>query len=437
LAQHQDRQIKNFYRFGVPEKSAFKEETDTYYGVTVSAHMAVYYSTSMKEFLRTLKKPFFVDPMTYVFARDPENIKIEGRLRKSYRKLSECYGKTIEASAGRKPLDPQSFTRNNAWNTEVIDEIVNAVLSCQKELLKPSHVSILKYAKILGEEVAEEIEAPEFLVAPYFYAATCDDAWYAISLECARRAKILKGKFDLYPVICISKEILLDLKAIQKIKDDYKEFDGLVFWVSSTTNEENNDPRYLEGLKNFVKVLAQLKKPLYSLYGGYFTALLSKYGLTGYSAGICYGENRQVDARTTGGGQPRRYYIPFSHTKVLETDARTFFSDTSRANYKLLCSCDVCSDIKNQIVDKTIARQAGINPVRYVDEFFSSISMVELRRHFMACRQNELEQITGESLSDSRNRLAKEYQNCEKSLRFPRYPNLGYQHLKEWSSMLA
>lgn len=434
---HQNTQIRNFYRFGVPEKSAFRKHADIYYGVTVSAHMAVYYSTSIKEFLRALNKPFFVDPMTYVFARDPENIKIQGNMRKSYLKLSQCYGKTIQSFAGKKPLDPLLFRKDQSWNTQLIHEIVSAVLSCQKELLKPSHVSILKYAKILGEEVPEEIEAPEFLVAPYFYAPSYDDPWYAISLECAKHAMTLKGKLSLYPVLCLSKEILLDSTSVKRIVDDYADFDGLIFWISSSTNEENEDPHYLAGLKNFVKALAQLKKPLYSLYGGYFTGLLSKYGLTGYSAGICYGENRQVDARTTGGGQPRRFYIPFSHTKVLDTDARVFFSDTTRSNYKLLCGCGVCSNVKDEIVDRTLAKQPAIDPVRFVDEFFSSISMVDLRRHFMICRHDELEQISKESPSDSRNRLMKEYQNCEKTLRLSKYPNLSYQHLEKWIATLA
>jgi len=222
---------------------------------------------------------------------------------------------------------------------------------------------------------------------------------------------------------------------ISKIKNDYAGFDGLIFWGSSKNNEENEDLSYLEGLKRFVSLLAELEKPVYSLYGGYFTAMLSKYGLTGYSSGICYGINKHVDAHPTGGGRPRRYYLPFSHIKVLETNARTFFADYTKGNYKLLCKCDTCEKIKEKVEEKFAIQDVIIDPVQYVDNFFARFSMIDLRQHFMDCRHAELSQISKETFAELTERVAEEYTRCHK-LGFSRYPGMRYVHLDKWKQAL-
>ena len=228
MTQSSNSVIKKYYRFGVAEKTAFRDKSDSYHGIVISAHIVAYYSTSIREFLRTIGKPFFVDPMTYVFARDPDHIKRKGKLRKSYKKLSERYGEVIENIAGITPLDPHVFT-----DAGVIDDFASIVLSFQEQILGAPHGSLQKYFKILGEEAEEKIQAPEFLVAPYFYASSYNDPWYEISLKLAKRSNELKGNNQLYTVICISSEMLLDSSLISQIRSDYSGFDGLIYWVSS------------------------------------------------------------------------------------------------------------------------------------------------------------------------------------------------------------
>ncbi len=66
----------SFYRLGpTKEKELFKRHRDTYDGVVIPAHIASYYCAFCSEFVGSLGKPYFIDPMTYIFANDPVQLK--------------------------------------------------------------------------------------------------------------------------------------------------------------------------------------------------------------------------------------------------------------------------------------------------------------------------------------------------------------------------
>ena len=80
-----------------------------YDGIVISAYFAAFYRSSSPVILRTLNKPFFFDPATYAFARDIENIRRDGRLRKSFQKLVDYYGGDFKSILAIRQLIPRDF----------------------------------------------------------------------------------------------------------------------------------------------------------------------------------------------------------------------------------------------------------------------------------------------------------------------------------------
>lgn len=186
-------------------------------------------------------------------------------------------GKNVKNILKRRQLIPKDFLDANST---LIQDFTKNIISFQKDIFKtiPSQQSILEYTKILGKKT--EAPAPLFLTTPYFYFTSIDDPWYEISIKIAKQSIKLKGEHELYAVLCFSKELLRNEYYIEKIVKDYAGFDGYLIWISDF-DEKVESEEYLSGLKTFVKKLSKSKKPIFTLYGEFFSLLLSKLGLTG------------------------------------------------------------------------------------------------------------------------------------------------------------
>lgn len=414
-------EIKNFYRLGtVGEKSLFEDMKEYYSGIVIGAHFAAFYPDWSPTFLSKVRKPFFIDPMTYVFARNLDNIKKEDNFKKSYEKLINVFEKNIRVILEKRQLIPRDFL---VTNTKLIEEFTKSIINFQKNIFKalPSQQSILEYAEILGKTA----KAPTllFLTTPYFYFTSIDDPWYEISIKIAKHSIKLKKEHELYVILCFSKELLCNEEDIDRIVKDYTGFDGYLIWISDF-DEKNESEEYLSGLKILVEKLSEFKKPIYTLYGEFFSLLLSKFGLAGYSRGISYGESKSVDAVVTGGRPPRRYYLSLFHTNLSETIARTFFSD----NPNLLCTCRICSDILKSI--------KSTDNIKTVSQFFDNIDFPkEAKQHFMIAHTKEMQRVSKSSLDDLKKELKKQYEICEKLN--PKIYGVPYKHIKRWEEVLG
>lgn len=420
--------MKVYYRLGTAgEKRLFEDFSEHFYGIAIGANLAAFYPDWLPTFLRKVRKPFFIDPATYVFARSLENIRKETEIKKSFQKLANKYGNTLNAiiisPASPRQLIPKDFLANDKWNQDFLDELAKEVIAFQQNVMQaPSQMSLLEYARILGEEAAEEVAGPEFLVAPYFFFTSIDDPWYQISLELAKKADTFKGSQVLHAVICMSRELLLDAATHQRLLNDYKEFDGLMLWISDF-DEKQEGEEHLVSLIDFVRAFSRLGKPIFALYGEYFSAILSKFGMSGYSRGICYGAGKSVDAAAGGARLPQRYYMALNHGKLSEAVARTFSTDYPDQ----LCTCKVCSDLAAKITEPdAIAR---------VSRFFDEMNFFEARGHFMTVHSQEQQTIDSESLPDIAKRLAGELNTCRR-LRVRLY-NIVDDHLVKWESAIS
>jgi len=377
----QDLPFHRFYKYDFASTQVFTGLSSKYYGVSLSAHVLSYTPTSAVQLINQVRKSFFVDPVTYVFARSLRNISRNGRMRKSFRKLAENdYGSPFsQCATSNSALTPLTFKNSiGGLDDAKISSMCKQVLDFERTKCG-TPTSFPKYAKLLKKGIVLDPLVPAFLVAPYFFAERYGDDWYKISLRAAQLARNLRQDFDLYPVICISRGILWDMTQIRNLVQDYAGHDGYIIWIDDF-DETSLTLSDMVGAKELVSGLASYGKPVYSLYGGYLCDLLGKVGLSGYSSGICYGEKRSVDAM--GGGAGNRYYVTISHSKISEDLANAFFAQ-SKGNLRYMCPCQTCSDITRNI-------PSNVTPQEYADRFFAQMEFLDYRRHFVNVKYQEM-----------------------------------------------
>ena len=419
--------MKNFYRFNITyEQTVFNEMKEHYYGVTIGAHLILFYEKFFSTLLRKLDKPFFIDTVSYVFARDLVNIKKIDKdgnvsLKKSFQKLVNYCNGNVKKILETREFIPKDFLDNNE---KLIKEFSNKLMSFQKNFFsKKPDKAIEKYSKILGKSIGTL--NPLFLTTPYFYFESLNDPWYRISLKIAQAANLVKGDFKLYAIICFSKELLLNDNALEIISRDYSKFDGYIFWISDF-DEKSISPEYLAGLVNFIAKLHEYEKPIYNLYGEYFSLILSKIGLSGYSRGIGISEKKFVDARVTGGGMPKRYYSPFSHYSLSETVVRHFYS----VYPKLLCSCDICQIKRNEL---SIPSNPSLTDIA---SFFDNLNFTfDSKKHLVQTHATEIDDISKSTLDDIINQLQGKIEFYHEN-NLDLY-NIRQNHLENWLKCLS
>jgi len=399
-----------------------------YYGITISAHMLSYTPTSVIQLLSETGKPFFIDPMTFVFGRNIDNISRGNKIRRSYKKLMDDYGSPFSDCTSGIRLKPSRFQKSNGEiDDSLIIDVCKRVLSFQQKKCR-MNTGFAKYGKLLKDKsLFSRSLSPEFLVAPYFFAGYHGSEWYRINLRFAEQAKTLKGSAKLYPVICISKDALLDETQVSNIVEDYEGFDGYLIWIDDL-DEETVSSELLDGLKKLIAGLATYGNPVYSLYGGYLCDLLGKFGLSGYSSGICYGEKRSVDAK--GGGAGNRYYVPTVHVKISEDLANAFFAESNK-NKNLMCSCPTCSEIHDGL-------SPSLNSKGYSDLFFAQMDFFDFRRHFVSVKFQEMNALATMNKSQVGALLDKDIQAISNIEPISEHPSeLTSYHLRIWRTLFS
>ena len=414
----------NFYRLGLTrEKELFKRRRDAYSGVVVPAHIASYYAKFCTEFIGSLQKPYFIDPITYIFARRPSALlrfvkdrkghtkrdaagkKQKGDMKRSFRKIVEAYGELITnvVQAGR-PLEVSDFA-----NDRLVSEFVTKVVNFQKSTLAslpPKYKKYAKFAQRLGKDFSSQENLPVLLMAPYFSVE--DPKWVSVNIDLIGRTKKISSDLPTFATIAAPLDRLA--ASGKRLVEQYKTAnpDGFFLWVDdfSGTTEIGS----LRVVRNFVRDLATLGKPIVALYGDAYCLVLKHFGLTGFACGICYGEKRSVDQDTDVEGQiPPRYYIAQLKKKIeIETEARR--RDPSKFP-SLRCPCDVCTRTTN----------------------LADLDEAQTREHFMLARSAEVAQLrNGQTAQAMAKELQQSYEEFKNELIFaPVY------HLNNWSRLIT
>lgn len=313
-------------RYGtVAEKVHLEKAFTAFDYLSINGNTAAYVSNAIAKFIvekffSNNEKGYFIDPITYAFQNKIDLLFTKSKstneysIKKSIAKLIEIYALSPSRIEQRIPLVPSDF-----GDLLDKDDFVRRVLSFQYDLVY-KHVQdrdLQKYLDYVAPGQSDNIPQlrPKFLIAPYFYLDQQSpywENWLSLNTEFVRLS-VLKAEHDynnlpVFAQIVISKSVLTDSTALQAVVDAYSALNctGYTIWV----DDLNEHTATTEELKGFVSLLKGLQpKPMYNMYGGYFSILLTHKSLnllSGVSHGLEYGESRMV--YPVGGGIPVSKY---------------------------------------------------------------------------------------------------------------------------------
>ena len=416
-----------FYRLGpAKEKELFKRRRNTYDGVVVPAHIASYYSKFCSEFIGSLGKPYFIDPLTYIFAYNPSHIKRfvkdkktgktardkfgkkkKGDVKRSYSKLVKIeYGgiiqKVVEQNRSINPKDLKDTSVNEDFVKQVVEFQRNRLSSVPEKYKKYD-----KYAKRSGKGLTSL--PPMCLVSPYFPTTTLDArGWHSTNVMLIKLTKEIAAGIPVLAVILAGTAVLA--QNIKQIAKDYSEagVDGFLLWPDGFSG--NQDSAALRVVYDAVDALNDGGRPVILMYGDAFSLVLHYAGLAGFACGICYGERKlstqDVDIE---GLIPPRYYIRKLKKKVrIDPEVLRIQIDQYP---DLVCNCEICQ------------RKPDLVTLDYV----------ESQEHFMLTREDEIGKLReGLSQEQFASILRDAYQEHSSD---PLLQPLV--HLRNWANILA
>ena len=369
-------------RYGtVAEKVHLEKAISAYDYLSINGNTAAYVSGAIAQFIvekffSNNKKGFFIDPITYAFQNKIEllnsNSTVTGKssIKKSVQKLIEVYDYPIKNVEKGHPVVVDDFKDNN-----LNLEFCRRVLSFQYDLVY-EHINSNDLEKYLEYVAADQIKnipqlRPKFLIAPYFYIDISDPMWKEwlklnvnfVNLSTDLSKKDYNEK-SIFAQIVINKQTLLCDEAVDLIAESYcgLECFGYTIWIDDFAENEAT----AEELSACIKLLKKLnKKPIFNMYGGYFSILLTNKDLrllSGVSHGLEYGESRKV--YPVGGGVPvsKYYFLPLhqrldftkafyllEYENIIDTE-KPDWGDSGRY-YEEICKCQQCRKV---IKDKMI-----------------------------------------------------------------------------------
>ena len=392
------------------EKDFFRTGSSLYDGIILTATMLESFYPSVSAFIKGSAKPFVIDPMVYAFSRPPAYVKSskDGLVKRSFLAISRQYGSLIELTAGQRPITWNELESNIAY----VEEVSRRVLEYQVYKVLPPNLFDY-YSEF---EVYLPQARPEVLVPPYFYFKDVSDPWYQTSLRFATTALEVKEQdWKIFPVLLFSRQLLASDEDIEKMAYDYgsKPFDGYFIWVNDFREDRESVAR-LKGLASLVRALAESKRPVFKLYGGYFSALLFNLGLSGFSCGLGYGASKNAFAYGGPKGPSKPvYYVPRLHRFLSFEKAE----DLLRRHPGFICTCPVCSEV------------FGNN----MDAFHKMRETKHCHRHFLNIRHREMMEISSRGLDVFSSDLESTIQEYERR----RLGAVDISNLKSWHSVLS
>ena len=363
-------------RYGtVAEKIHLEKAITAYDYLSINGNTAAYVSNAIAKFVvakffSRKDKGFFIDPITYAFQNEIRLLKTASKstgtesIKKSVNKLIDYYGFPAEKVRAGSTLTVEDFQDSN-----IKEQFCERVIAFQYNLIY-DHITendLQKYLDYVAPQQSKNIAQlrPKFLIAPYFYLDVKDsrwEDWLSLNIDFVKIAKRLAttncNNTPVFAQIVISKDLLINPSAISMIVSLYNNLDcdGFTIWVDDLCE---HSAKQIE-LASYLHLLSGLhNKPIYNMYGGFFSILLTNKEiglLDGVSHGLEYGESRKV--YPVGGGIPvsKYYFFPLhqrldftkafyllEHEKIIDTTLINWGS--SEKYYNEICKCAQCKKI--------------------------------------------------------------------------------------------
>jgi hypothetical protein len=389
----------NFLRLGIhAERKYFEKENNLFTGVALNGTTVALTPEPtgiLLNFSIRPPKPFFVDPLTYVFACEPKYVKKEdGKdIKRSIKKMVNFFGEPLSKIAGKKALSPDELK-----DKKTMEWFCARVLSFQKEPLSVALSEDMKYLEqIEGALPISQMSKPFAVIAPYFYLDIASwEYWINPNLEFIQIALEQEREIPVFGEIVLERIILQEPKILDEIAERYNSTNSIGFfiWVSNFPEYEATTDEIIS-LRKFIKKLSSKNHVIINLYGGYLSALLFFDGLKGFCHGPGYGENRHI--LPVGGGLPNpTYYFPPLHRRIPTAQIDLFRAQSRISHldfYSTICRCPTCAGVIQDSIENFDQFGQTAQAFRKDGKPFSYVTgeAKELNSfHYLYVRQNEI-----------------------------------------------
>ena len=395
----------------------------------------------------------YVDPMTYAYGayieprsrivrQDLDWIKSDqirkdgGRrsvirdFKRSYRQLAERLGAPVaQAIRNGVAIGPQAL-RDHGARVAFCRGVVHYQMERVREELEGD------------EELSDYMEdapRPAAVFAPYFYVepgSTRD--WLDANLDMMRATAALGIDIPVHGILCADATHLDDPGVLGRLQSELPDtgVSGVWLWFSEFF-EDGASESVLAAYRDLVAGLAR-RLEVHAMHGGLFSLLLSKYGMTGVSHGMGYGEQKNV-VPVVGQSVPMvRYYLPALAKRLgvpaIERAFGALGIHTASDFHRRVCDCPVCRGVVSSSLDQF---------ADFGDMYFSRPAATRraqtpaaakrCRFHFLLARLRERNDIRDEELGGLLDRLgeAARVWGAQPSLR----GDCG--HVKRWINILG
>jgi len=396
--------------------------------IVVPANILAHQAAVTPYYVRSFGVPYLIDPMSYLFSRT-DWCRPEGGMRPSVAKLARTMGPAVEAiccDAGRA-LVPRDL------GDSAVAEIANAAVRFQAvDVPETPSRRIAQYFRFLRKDAPTPSGGgPAAITAPYFHLEAGSNEtsnWLDANMRVVDALRAT-GTPSVACVLFFSQEFLegSDPGTWSQIVRSYAACaaDTIFLWPDDFRDDFHRTG-VGRGLADLVRALAPSGRTLISLYGGYYSLLLYKLGLSGISHGILYTQHRRSDAAGSRAGPPPvRYYFPAFHQFRTILQASRILQ---AAGNPVPCDCPVCQ--------RTFAGD-GSRIAEFED-------LARAKMHFMSARMGEAEAVASQDLATLLAQLEATYQTWH--LLVSGLPNPesafgsymeGLDHLQAWRGALG
>ena len=296
-------------RVNLPREMDWLERFGWDGAVILPAHILETFKKRAARMVRKLGCPYVIDPHTYVFGVDTDEI--VGR--RWFDRLVAEYGIDLTAEPNPLPLSPSTLLENGG-PTDALRDLVQSVTRYQNSAVQDVSSGVDDYEDFESGGKGSAA-APKWVIPPYFYMEGGRSDWLAVNVKSIELAsKSLPGESNLHSMIMIDQEVLSDANAVDGIVSAYRDLPvaGHIVWVAGM-DEVRAKESVLVDFQRFIGKLSQGGKPVNNAYGGLFSLANDK--ISGTSHAICYGEHRNP-LEASGAVLLARFYLPGLYSKV-------------------------------------------------------------------------------------------------------------------------
>jgi hypothetical protein len=383
-----------------------------------------------------LKMPYYIDPMTYVFGCDLNEIRSEQKRKKktvidykrAYKRLAPELGDIFSNALEKKtPIIPENFT------SAVLKQVCQKVIDYQ---LKRLHTEFEKDEEY--KEYAGSIPSPAGVFSPYFFIRSND--WFNLFLSLSKTTADINPGVPVYSVLCADYEKLIDRSFINRATAEIPKtgVNGVWLWFSNF-DEWIVQEEYLRAFKNLVEQLSKKSLEVYNRHGGYFSLALNKFGMKGISHGVGYGEKKDVSQIKGPPNAPIvRYYLPDMYKRFGVPDIEACLDGlnitTPKDFYEKICDCVICKGVvKNSILDFQRFGEVHYATSQSKRESQTPAAAKRCRFHFLMNRIIEKDFIAGNDLATIIQKISDAQEKWKEQ--FPIINNSN--HVARWKAVLS